>query len=393
MKKAVVVDCRRTAIGSFLGSLQDVSAVELGATVARSVLRGVEARDVADVIVGNVLQAGQGMNPARQIALAAGLPVSAPGMTVNRVCGSGMQAVISAVQAIAAGDGRLYLAGGVESMSRAPFLVPQMRRGQKLGDTTMIDSMVNDGLTDPTHRYHMGITAENVAAQYGVSRADQDAFALESHRRAAAAQDSGAFDAEIVPVVVPSRKGPVEVTRDEGIRRDTSLEVLGKLKPAFKPDGSVTAGNASSLNDGAAMLTVCDADYATAHGLSPMAEIVSYATVGVDPSVMGIGPAAAVPMALERAGLAIGDIDLFELNEAFAAQSLAVVRSLGLPAEKVNVSGGAIALGHPIGASGARVLVSLIHALRSGKGTLGVASLCIGGGMGIAVVVRSTGSA
>ena len=391
--KVVIVDGRRTAIGSFLGAFQDVSAVTLGSTVAQALLQGVEGKDVADVLVGNVLQAGQGMNPARQIGLAAGLPVSVPGMTINRVCGSGMQAVISAVQAIQAGDGRLYLAGGAENMSRAPFLVPQMRRGQKLGDTSMIDSMVNDGLTDPTHRYHMGVTAENVAAQFGVSRADQDAFALESHRRAAAAQDSGAFDAEIVPVAVASRKGPVEVSKDEGIRRDTSLEILGKLKPVFKADGSVTAGNASSLNDGAAMLAVCDANYAKAQGLAPLAEIVSYATVGVDPAVMGIGPAAAVPLALERAGLGVGDIDLFELNEAFASQSLAVVRSLQLPPEKVNVSGGAIALGHPIGASGARVLVTLMHALRARQGTHGVASLCIGGGMGIAVVVRVGGAA
>ncbi len=268
-----------------------------------------------------------------------------------------------------------------------------MRRGQKLGDTSMIDSMVNDGLTDPTHRYHMGITAENVAAEHSISRADQDAFALESHQRAAAAQDSGVFDAEIVPIPVPSRKGVVLVSRDEGIRRETSLEVLSKLKPAFKPDGSVTAGNASSLNDGAAMLTVCSAEYAAAHGLRPLVEIVSYATVGVDPSVMGIGPAAAVPLALERAGLTVANIDLFELNEAFAAQSIAVVRSLDLPAEKVNVSGGAIALGHPIGASGARVLVTLIHALNARQATHGVASLCIGGGMGIAVVLRAVDAA
>jgi acetyl-CoA C-acetyltransferase len=386
--KIVIAAARRTPIGSFLGAFADVSAVTLGRTAAQEVLRGVDCKDVADVIVGNVLQAGQGMNPARQIALGSGLPVTVPGQTINRVCGSGMQAVVSAVQAIRAGNGKLYLAGGVESMSRAPFLVQQMRRGQKLGDVGMIDSMVNDGLTDPTHRYHMGITAENVAAQYGLSREAQDAFALESHRRATVAQSSGVFDAEIVPVSVASRKGPVVTTRDEAVRPDTSLEALAKLKPAFKPDGTVTAGNASGLNDGAAMLLVCDAEYAQAHGLEPLAEIVSYACVGVDPALMGLGPSSAVPVALGRAGLSLAEIDLFELNEAFASQSLAVCRDLKLPEDRVNVSGGAIALGHPIGASGARVLVTLAHALRMRRKTHGVASLCIGGGMGIAMVLR-----
>ncbi len=387
--KIVIAAARRTAIGSFLGAFADVSAVTLGTTVAQQILQGVDGNDVADVLVGNVLQAGQGMNPARQIALGAGLPITVPGQTINRVCGSGMQAVVSAVQAIRAGDGQLYLAGGVESMSRAPFLVQQMRRGQKLGDVGMIDSMVNDGLTDPTHRYHMGITAENVATECKVSREDQDAFALESHRRASVAQNDGTFDAEIVPVSVPSRKGPVITTQDESVRPDTSLEVLAKLKPAFKPEGTVTAGNASSLNDGAAMLVVCEAEYAQGHGLKPLAEIVDYACVGVDPAFMGLGPAAAVPRALARAGLSLDEIDLFEFNEAFAAQSLAVIRDLKLPAEKVNVSGGAVALGHPIGASGARVLVTLTHALRSRQKTHGVASLCIGGGMGIAMVLRN----
>ena len=387
--KIVIAAARRTPIGSFLGAFADVPAVELGTAVAQEVLRGVDGKDVDDVLVGNVLQAGQGMNPARQIGLASGLPESVPGQTINRVCGSGMQAVVSAVQGIRAGDGRLYLAGGVENMSRAPFLVQQMRRGQKLGDAAMIDSMVHEGLTDPTHGYHMGITAENVATECKVSRADQDAFALESHRRATAAQTSGAFDAEIVPVSVPTRKGPVVTSRDEGPRADTSLEALGRLKPAFKPDGLVTAGNASSLNDGAAMLLVCDEEYARSHGLEPLAEIVSYACAGIDPAFMGLGPLAAVPKALARAGLSLDETDLFELNEAFAAQSLAVCRDLRLPEEKVNVSGGAIALGHPIGASGARVLVTLVHALRTRGQTHGVASLCIGGGMGIAMVLRN----
>jgi acetyl-CoA C-acetyltransferase len=387
--KIVITAARRSAIGSFLGAFADVSAVSLGTTVAQEVLQGVKLTDVADVLIGNVLQAGLGMNPARQIALGSGLPTSVPGQTINRVCGSGMQSVMSAVQAIRAGDGSLYLAGGVESMSRAPFLVQHMRRGQKLGDVAMIDSMVNDGLTDPTHQYHMGITAENVAAKFHISRSDQDTFAFGSHQRATIAQDSGAFDAEIVPVTEQSRKGPVVTARDEGVRSDSNLEALGRLKAAFKSDGTVTAGNSSSLNDGAAMLLICDVSYAQAHGLQPLAEIVSYACTGVDPALMGLGPTAAVPRALERAGLSIEDIDLFELNEAFAAQSLAVCRDLRISDAKVNVFGGAIALGHPIGASGARVLVPLAHALRSRQQTHGVASLCIGGGMGIAMVLRN----
>ncbi len=390
--KIVIVAARRTPIGSFLGCFKDVSAVTLATTIVKDILGDLPVEDVADVIVGNVLQAGQGMNPARQIALASGLPVSVPGQTVNRVCGSGMQSVVSAVQAIRAGDGRLYLAGGTESMSRAPFLLPQLRSGHKLGDVAIIDSMVHDGLTDPTHRYHMGITAENIAAKWSISRAEQDAFALESHRRAAEAQRSGAFDTEIVPVTVPSRKGDVTIDTDESVRPDTSLDALAKLKPAFQPGGSVTAGNASSLNDGAAMLALCDADYAQAQNLKPLAEIVAYAAVGVDPAFMGMGPAAAIPLALKRAGLSLDEIDLFELNEAFAAQSIAVIRELKLPADKVNLSGGAVALGHPIGASGARVIVSLLHALSARGKRYGVASLCIGGGMGIATVLRSLAS-
>ena len=387
--KIVIVAAKRTAIGSFLGAFKDVPAAELGAAVAKDVLQGLTGADVADVLVGNVLQAGQGMNPARQIALAAGLPIAVPGQTINRVCGSGMQAVISAVQALKAGDGALYLAGGAENMSRAPHLLQQLRGGQKLGDVALIDSMVNDGLTDPTHRYHMGITAENVAERAGLTREEQDAFALESHRRAAAAQSNGTFAAEIVAVDVPSRKGPVRVDKDESIRPDTSLEALAKLKPVFKKDGTVTAGNASGLNDGAAMLALCTDEYAKANGLKPLAEIVAYGTVGVDPAYMGMGPVGAVRLALERAQLTIADMDLFELNEAFASQSLAVVRELGLPAEKVNPTGGAIALGHPIGASGARVLVTALHSLHTQRKELGVASLCIGGGMGIAVVLKA----
>lgn len=388
--KAVILGARRTPIGSFLGAFKDVPAVDLGIAAAAPLLSEVQGSDIADVIVGNVLQAGQGMNPARQIALRSGLPQAVPGQTVNRVCGSGMQALVSAMQGIAAGDGRLYLAGGAENMSRAPFLSLDMRTGRKMGDAALLDGLTHDGLTDPTHSYHMGITAENIAERWKITREEQDAFALESHRRATAAMDQKIFADEIVPVDVPGRKGSVRVESDESVRPDTSMEALAKLKPVFKRDGgTVTAGNASGLNDGAAMLTVASEEYAAAHGLAPLAEIVSYAAIGVDPALMGIGPTAAVPLALKRAGLQIQDIDIFELNEAFAAQSLAVVRDLGIGMERVNISGGAIALGHPIGASGARVVVTLAHALRRQNKELGVASLCIGGGMGIAVVVRA----
>ncbi len=388
--KFLILGARRTPIGSFLGAFKDLPAVELGMAAAAPLLEGMQGNDFADVIVGNVLQAGQGMNVARQIALRSGLPQSVSGQTVNRVCGSGMQALVSAIQGIAAGDGQLYLAGGTENMSRAPFLSFDMRVGRKMGDSTLLDSLIKDGLTDPTHGCHMGITAENIAERWGITREEQDAFALESHRRATAAIEAKTFADEIIHVDVPGRKGTVRIEDDESIRPDTSLEALGKLKPVFKRDGgTVTAGNASGLNDGAAMLTIGSEEYATAHGLAPLAEIVSYATIGVDPAFMGIGPAAAVPLALKRAGLQAQDIDLFELNEAFAAQSLAVVRDLGISVERVNVSGGAIALGHPIGASGARVVVTLAHALRRRNEELGVASLCIGGGMGIAMVLRS----
>ncbi len=386
--KIVIVAARRTPIGSFLGGLKDVSAAELGVAAARAVAAGLPGDDIADVIVGNVLQAGVGMNVARQVALGAGLADHVPGLTVNRVCGSGLQAVISAAQGLKSGDGKLYLAGGTESMSRAPYLLPRAREGYRLGHAQALDSILSEGLTDVFNDYHMGITAENIAAQWGLTREEQDAFALESQNRAATALAGGHFADELVAVEVPGKKGPTTFDTDE-YPRATSAEALAKLRPAFKKDGSVTAGNASGLNDGAAMLAVTTEDYAQANGLSVLAEISSYAAIGVDPKVMGIGPAKAVPIALERAGLELADVDLLELNEAFAAQSLAVVRDLGADPDKVNITGGAIALGHPIGASGARVLVTLIHALRrTGKET-GVASLCIGGGMGIAVVVRA----
>jgi len=387
--KPVILAAKRTPIGSFLGAFKDVSAVELGTAAASAVLAGLDPTDVADVIVGNVIQAGQGMNPARQIALKAKLPVQIPAQTINRVCGSGMQAVISAVHGLRAGDGPLYIAGGTESMSRAPFLAPHMRAGHKMGDSVLWDSLIRDGLTDPIYGFHMGITAENIAAKWNISREEQDAFAVESHRRAADAQRGNLFGAEIVSVDITSRRDTITVNADEGVRPEASPEVLAKLKPAFQPEGgTVTAGNASTLNDGAAMLAIADERYALAHGLKPLAEILSYATIGLDPNLMGIGPAVAIPLALKRAGLDIPDIDLFELNEAFSAQSIAVCRDLHLDRERVNVSGGALALGHPIGASGARIVVTLIHALRTRCKTHGVASLCIGGGMGIALVIR-----
>ena len=390
--EAVILAASRTPIGSFLGALKDVSAAELAVTATKAAVEGIDVSEVADVIIGNVLQAGQGMNVARQVTLRSGLAHDIPAQTVNRVCGSGMQAIISAVQGIRSGDGALYLAGGTENMSRAPFIAPQMRSGHKLGDGILLDSLTHDGLTDPLLGCHMGVTAENIAERWNITRAEQDAFALESHRRATAAQASGAFDAEIVPFGVPSRKGTTIVAADESVRPDTSLEALAKLKPVFRSEGgTVTAGNASGLNDGAAMLVIASDTYARSRGHDVLGEIVGYAAIGVDPGLMGIGPAAAVPLALKRAGLTVQDIDEFELNEAFAAQSLAVCRDLGVDPGRVNLSGGAIALGHPIGASGARVVVTLLHSLRRNHKVHGVASLCIGGGMGIALVVRVSG--
>ncbi|WP_027481770.1 acetyl-CoA C-acetyltransferase [Deinococcus pimensis] len=389
MTRIVITAARRTPIGSFMGSLKDVPAADLGVAATKAILGGVNPDDIADVIVGNVLQAGQGMNPARQVVLGSGLPHDVPGQTVNRVCGSGLQAVVSAAQGLRSGDGRLYVAGGIENMSRAPYLLPKAREGYRLGHGELLDSLMHDGLTDVFHKYAMGITAENIAEQWGITREEQDAFAAESQRRAAAAIESGAFVDEVVPVEVPGRKGPTIFDRDEYVRPDTTMEVLGKLRPAFRKDGTVTAGNASGINDGAAMLALTTDEYARANGLPVLAELAAYSTIGVDPAIMGIGPARAVPVALDKLGMKPTDVDLFELNEAFAAQSLAVVRDLGIDPACVNVTGGAIALGHPIGASGARVLVTLVHALRRAGKETGVASLCIGGGMGIAVVVRA----
>jgi acetyl-CoA C-acetyltransferase len=390
--EAVILSACRTPIGAFGGALKDVSAVDLGAIVIREAVAraGVPPADIGDAVMGCVLQAGNGMNVARQAGLKAGLPVDVPGETVNRVCGSGLQAVVHAVEAIRVGYVDAIVAGGTESMSNAPYLLKGARWGYRMGNAEAIDSMLHEGLTCAIGLTHMGITAEEVATRYNVSRADQDAFAAESQARAVRAIAQGRFTDEIVPVPVSQRKGdPVLVDTDEYPRAGTTAEKLGTLKPAFKKDGSVTAGNASGINDGAAALVVTTAKKAQALGKKPLAHILSYALTGVDPKVMGIGPVPAVRKVLERAGLTISDIDLFELNEAFAAQSIAVARELGLDAANVNVNGGAIALGHPIGASGARVLTTLVFALRARKLRYGVASLCIGGGMGIAMAVEA----
>src|SRR3954462_4551817 len=390
--ETVILSACRTPIGSFGGALKDLSAIDLGAIVIREAIAraGVTSADVGDVVMGCVLQAGAGMDVARQAALKAGLPVEVPGETVNRVCGSGLQAVVHAVEAIRVGYVDTMVAGGTESMSSAPYLLNGARWGYRMGNAEAVDSMLTEGLTCAMGGCHMGITAEEVATRYHVSRADQDAFAAESQQRAVKAIAEARFKDEIVPVPVPQRKGdPVLVDTDEYPRAGTTAEKLAALKPAFKKDGSVTAGNASGINDGAAALVVATAKKAESLGRKPLARILAYVSTGVDPKIMGMGPVPAVRKVLERAKLSIADIDLFELNEAFAAQSLAVMRELGLDAAKVNVNGGAIALGHPIGASGARVHTTLIYALRARKLRYGVASLCIGGGMGIAMAVET----
>jgi acetyl-CoA C-acetyltransferase len=392
MEQAVLLSACRTPIGSFGGALKDLSAVDLGAVVIREAVRraGVEPAAVGEVIMGCVLQAGAGMNVARQAALRAGLSIETPAETVNRVCGSGLTAVVHASEALRAGYTDIVVAGGTESMSNAPYVMKGARWGLRMGNGELVDSMLGEGLTCAINACHMGVTAEEVVTRYAISREDQDAFAAESQQRAERAIAEGRFDEEIVPVDVPQKKGdPIRVARDEYPRAGTTVERLKALKPAFKKDGSVTAGNASGINDGAAALVVASDDKARELGRQPLARIVSYATVGVDPKIMGIGPIPAVRRALDRAGLKISDIDVFELNEAFASQSIAVVRELGLDPAKVNVHGGAIALGHPIGASGARILTTLIHVLRARKARLGVASLCVGGGMGVAMVVEA----
>jgi acetyl-CoA C-acetyltransferase len=391
MSDVVLLSGCRTPIGTFGGAFKDVPAVELGVIAVREALRraSVKPDAVDEAILGCVLQAGIGMNAARQVAIGAGLPQSVPAHTVNKVCGSGLKAVMLAAQAIKAGDARVVVAGGIESMSQAPFLLPGARWGERLGHGQVLDHMIHEGLTDAFHDIHMGITAENLVERDGISREDQDAFAAESQARAAAAMREGRFKAEIVPVGVAQKKGePKLVEQDEHPRPDATRESLAKLKPAFKKDGTVTAGNASGLNDGAAALVVASAEAAKALGVKPRAKVLAYASAAVDPKIMGIGPVPAVRKALEKAGLGMEAIDLFELNEAFAAPSLAVVRELKLDPAKVNVNGGAIALGHPIGASGARILVTLLHALEAREKRRGLAGLCIGGGQGVAMIIE-----
>ena len=390
--EAVILSACRTPIGAFGGAFKDVSAVDLGAVVIRDAIAraGVKPADVGDVVMGCVLQAGAGMNVARQAALKAGVPVEVPGETVNRVCGSGMQAVVHAVEAIRVGYVDTMIGGGTESMSNAPYLLKGARWGYRMGNAEAVDSMLLEGLTCAMGGCHMGNTAEEIATRYKVTRADQDAFAAGSQERAVRAIADGRFKEEIVPVPVPQKKGnPITVDTDEYPRAGTTVEKLAALKPAFKKEGSVTAGNASGLNDGAAALVVATMRKAQDLGRKPLARILSYVSTGVDPMIMGMGPVPAIRKVLERAGLKMDDVDLFELNEAFAAQSLAVVRELKIDPAKVNVHGGAIALGHPIGASGARVLTTLAYALRAQKKKYGVASLCIGGGMGIAMAIQN----
>ena len=388
---AVILSACRTPIGSFGGALKDLSAARLAAVVIREAIAraGVSGDRVDDVVMGCVLQAGAGMNVARQASLAAGLPPAVPAETVNRVCGSGLAAVMHAADAVVAGSARIVVAGGTESMSNAPYVLTGARWGYRMGHGEVIDVLLREGLTCAIEGCHMGLTAETVASEHGVAREAQDAYAAESQRRAAAAQDAGWFDDEIVAVSVPQKKGDsIVVSRDEYPRRNTTAATLATLRPAFQKDGTVTAGNASGINDGAAALVVASDAAASSLSARPLARIRAHAIAGVEPRVMGLGPVPAVRTAIARAGLSLSDIDLFELNEAFAAQAVAVAAELEVDAAKVNVGGGAVALGHPIGASGARVLVTLLHHLRRTGGRFGVASLCVGGGMGVAMVVE-----
>ena len=387
----VIVAAARTAIGKFGGTLAKTSAVELGATVVKDLLRrsGLDGAQINEVILGQVLTAGAGQNPARQTIIKAGLPQSVPGFTINKVCGSGMKAVMLAAQAIRDGDSEIVIAGGQESMSLSPHVLPGSRDGQRMGDWKLVDTMITDGLWDVYNQYHMGITAENVAKQYSISREAQDALALGSQQKAAAAQDAGRFKDEIAAVSIAQKKGdPIIFDTDEFINRKTNAEVLAGLRPAFDKAGSVTAGNASGLNDGAAGLLIMSAAKAAQLGLTPLARIASYASAGLDPAIMGMGPVPAARKALERAGWKAQDLDLLEINEAFAAQACAVHQEMGWDMSKVNVNGGAIALGHPIGASGARILVTLLHEMQRRNAKKGIASLCIGGGMGVALTVE-----
>lgn len=391
MQEVVIASAVRTPIGSFAGVLGQIPASDLGALVIKEALQraGIAPEQVDEVILGNVLQGGQGQNPARQAAIKAGLRNEIPSWTLNKLCGSGLKAVISAVQAILSGEAEIIVAGGMESMSTAPYVLPKARQGYRMGNGEIIDSMVYDGLTDAFDNIHMGITAENVAELYGISREDQDRYALQSQQRAEAAILAGKFVEEIVPVLIPQRKGePIRFEQDEFPRFGLTYGALEKLRPAFKKDGRVTAGNASGINDGAAAFVIMSKAKALELGIEPLATIKSWASAGVDPKLMGTGPIPAGRKALERAGLTIEDIDLVEANEAFAAQALAVIQELKLQPEKTNVNGGAIALGHPIGASGARILVTLLHEMKRQQAKRGLATLCIGGGQGIALIVE-----
>ncbi|PDO82022.1 MULTISPECIES: acetyl-CoA C-acetyltransferase [Kosakonia] len=387
----VVLDCARTAIGVLNGSLAEISAPQLGATVIKALLKktGIAAKEIDEVIIGQVLTAGSGQNPARQTLIQGGIPVDVPALTINKVCGSGLKALQLAWQALKCGDAELIIAGGQESMSQAPHVLPHSRNGMKMGNWPMLDSMVKDGLWDAFHDYHMGITAENVAEKYAITREEQDAFALASQHKAAIALETHHFASEIVPVdITRPRKEPVLFDTDEFPRPQTSREGLAKLRPAFKTDGTVTAGNASGVNDGAAMVILATAKKARELGIKPQARIVAFGTSGVLPEIMGTGPITASRHALTRSNWQVDELDLIEANEAFAAQAIAVNREMGWDLSRVNVNGGAIALGHPIGASGTRIFVSLLHEMQRRKSKKGLATLCIGGGMGIAVTVE-----
>ena len=391
MKSVVIVAAKRTAIGKFGGSLAKVSAPELGATVIQALMAqtGVSPESIDEVILGQVLTAGAGQNPARQAVIKAGLPNTVSAMTINKVCGSGLKAVMLAAQAIACGDADIIIAGGQENMSASAHVLPNSRDGFRMGNAALVDTMINDGLWDAFNNYHMGITAENVAKKYGISREAQDAFALASQQKAIMAQDAGKFKDEIVAVSIPQRKGdPMVFDTDEYINRKTNAESLAGLRPAFDKAGTVTAGNASGINDGAAAVMVMSADKAKELGLTPLATITTFASAAIDPAIMGMGPVYASRKALDKAGWTAADLDLMEVNEAFAAQAAAVNQEMGWNTDIINVNGGAIALGHPIGASGCRILVSLLHEMQRRDAKKGLASLCIGGGMGVALTVE-----
>lgn len=391
MKRVALVSPLRTAVGSFNGTLSTISATELGAAVIKACLNqsNVNSSLIDEVYMGNVLQAGNGQNPARQAAIKAGIPVEVPASTINTVCGSGLHAVALAYDSILGEEGSIMLAGGMESMTNAPYLLQHARNGYRLGSGELVDSLVGDGLTCAINDYHMGLTAENVAEKYNITRLEQDEFAYESNRKAAEAQKNHIFDGQIVPVMVKKKKEEICFKEDEHVRADTTKDKLSTLKTVFRLNGTVTAGNASPISDGAAAMLVASEEACREHGLKPAAFIKGYSIVGVDPAYMGMGPVKAVTALLKKQGLSIGDIDLFELNEAFAAQAVAAAKELGISPSKLNVDGGAIAIGHPLGASGARILVTLIHEMTRSSARYGVASLCIGGGMGIAMLVEN----